>query len=215
MSGLLGEDITSLGYVDRSSLSARDLAVLKVWETDVWLHDKNPIQQPFTILPRDALFQILMIENVSRSKLIQIDDIDNRLNPAKQKVDRLQNSKVVINQVNLENDDGVDNERNIGKDVFKLTLQDKSGKMFYAINSNNLPWIGVCMLGSKLIIKSGASFNRGVFIIKDSDCTFLGGINRTWNENKETKLYSYLDSKLKRDSGQNVGTNSNNKKRKK
>ncbi|QLG71814.1 hypothetical protein HG535_0C01630 [Zygotorulaspora mrakii] len=204
MSGILSEDITALSSLDRSALSSRDSTLLRALDRDTWLSDKDCIQQPFTTLPNDCLFQILMIENISQSKMSQLDDIDNKLDPAKQRVDRLQNSRVVIHEVNMDNDDSVTKEKYGSKDVFKLTLQDKSGKFFYAINYNIIPWINVCMIGSKLIIKSGTSFNRGVFIVKDTDCSFLGGTNRIWNENRESKLYNYLDSKLKRDCNNNV-----------
>lgn len=227
MSLIIAQDITQpndLSNIDRFNINSRDSLVLKSYESEPWLsqNSSSVVDQKLCVVDRDLLFQILMVENISRSKLNQIDDIKAKLDPKYQKVDRLKTGKekIVINQVNLDNEN-IDTDSNgngnfiqsPNKVVFKLTLQDKSGAIFYAINSTHLPWFNVCMLGSKIVIKTGTQFCRGVFILKDSCCVFLGGINRIWNENRESKLCNYLDAKLQRDNNGD-GTRTTSKKRK-
>lgn len=226
MSSIIAQDITSIPqYSDAStsSLSGRDLIVAKALANEPWHPDETSatlVNQKLCRVDRDLLFQVLMVENTSKSKLSQVDELNTKLDPKSQKVDRLKTGKdkVVINQVNVDSEEAptdVDNQANRSmaqsKAVFKLMLQDRSGSLFYAINSTPLPWLNACMLGSKILIKQGTLFNRGVFILQESHVMFLGGINRAWNENREAKLCEYLEVKLRRD-GENR-TKHNGKKR--
>ncbi|QLQ81907.1 hypothetical protein HG537_0G01610 [Torulaspora globosa] len=219
MSQIISQDITQpihIPQIDGSRLSSRDSLVLKAFRNDVWLPNTTGIEQKYCLVSRELLFQILMVEDISKSKLSQIDDITTRLNPKYQRIDRLNNGreKVVINQVNVETEEtNIDNScQSNKKSVYRLTLQDKSGAIFYAINTTNLPWLFVCMLGSKLIINTGTQFIRGVFLLNDTNCIFLGGVNQIWNENRELKLQEYLEAKLRRDSESRVSSNSKKRK---
>lgn len=221
MSSILAQDITQ--PIDVSSLqglgtSSRDSALISAYSNDPWLPGTPVIDQKFCVVDREILFQILMVENISKSKLSQIDDMKIRLDPKHQKSDRLstgRDKKVVINQVNVEAE-----EPNVEdfcfsskKDVFKLTLQDKTGAIFFAVTLVSLPWLAVYNLGSKLIINRGTNFVRGVFQLNESNCTFLGGVNPIWNENREIKLQEYLEAKLQRENeprGPSQGKKRNN-----
>lgn len=209
MSVVIFQDISQIASPleigNRSSLSSRDIAIVKAFENEPW-NAGSPalVDQKFSRTDRDLLFQILMVENTSRSKLNQIDDIKTKLDPNLQRVDRLKTSKdkVVVNQVDMDDDEprAEDVPNTIQtKAVFRFVLQDRKGSLFYATNSTPLPWLQVCMLGSKVIIKRGSIFNRGVFILQEPNVLFLGGINRAWNENRDGKLCEYLESKLQRD----------------
>lgn len=211
MSAIIFQDISQvsspLQINDRSRLSGREVTILEAFENEPW--NTGPpllVDQKFTILDRDLLFQIVMVENTSKSKLNQVDDIKTKLDPNLQRVDRLKDTKnkVVINQVDVDKDEMVSetpnaNTNSQSKAVFKLVLQDRRGSLFYSINSSPLPWLQVCMLGSKVIVKKGSIFNRGVFILQEPNVLFLGGINRSWNENRDEKLCEYLEAKLQRD----------------
>ncbi|CCE90290.1 Rmi1p TDEL_0B01610 [Torulaspora delbrueckii] len=208
MSLIISQDITqpiNVSTLERTAASSRDSAVTSAYRNDPWLRGSAAIDQKFCQVDRDLLFQILMIENISKSKLSQIDDIKTRLDPKQQKSDRLSSGreKVVINQVDVENEEtNLDQTIQSSKrNVFKLTIQDKTGAIYYAMNSTNLPWLAVCMLGSKLIINRGTNFVRGVFLLNESNCTFLGGVNQLWNENREAKVQEYLEAKLHRENG--------------
>lgn len=113
-------------------------------------------------------------------------------------VDMEDDGNVADNNCAKENNSNNNSSAAKNKAVFKLTLQSKSGDVFFAINSTPISWSS-CMLGSKIVILPGTVFNRGVFILKDSQVIFLGGINRVWNENRDQKFCDYLESKLQRD----------------
>ncbi|GAV51559.1 hypothetical protein ZYGR_0AF00300 [Zygosaccharomyces rouxii] len=211
MSTIIFQDISQvpspLQIDDRSTLSSRDLTILEAFENEPWnLGPPALVDQKFARLDRDLLFQIVMVENTSKSKLNQVDDIRAKLDPTLQRVDRLKTTRdrVVINQVDIDKDEPTSESAgttasNQSRAVFKLVLQDRRGSLFYAINSSALPWLQVCMLGSKVIVKRGSIFNRGVFVLQEPNVLFLGGINRAWNENRDGKLCEYLESKLQRD----------------
>lgn len=207
MSQIISQDITQpihISQIDGSRLTSRDSLVLRAFRNDVWLPNTTAAEQKHCLVSRELLFQILMVEDISKSKLSQIEDITTRLNPKYQRIDRLSSGKekVVINQVNVETEEtNIEaSSQSSKKTVYRLTLQDKSGAILYALNTTNLPWLSVCMLGSKLIINKGTQFIRGVFLLNDANCIFLGGVNQTWNENRELKLQDYLEAKLQRDS---------------
>ncbi|EJS41296.1 nce4p [Saccharomyces arboricola H-6] len=223
-SSILSQDITDDITPPASSpaLGSREQLVCKAYQNEPWLAGVAQdliLDKKLIVVDRELLFQILMVENITKSKLTQIDDIKTKLDPKKQKVDRLRSGLQVsdakkyevITQVNMEDDSNTNNNNyntnynnnNDGntardKSVFKLTLQSKSGDVFFAINCTPIPWSS-CMLGSKIVVLPGTMFNRGVFMLKDSQVIFLGGINRVWNENREQKLCDYLESKLQRD----------------
>ncbi|KOG96282.1 Rmi1p [Saccharomyces eubayanus] len=226
-SSILSQDITDdiSAPANSAVLGSREQLIFKAYQNEPWLAGiaQNLIlDEKLVVVDRELLFQVLMVENISKSKLTQIDDIKTKLDPKKQKVDRLRSGAQVhdakkyevITQVdmedegNLNDNDGANYKNNNNnnnndntaksKSVFKLTLQSKSGDIFFAVNSTPIPW-NSCMLGSKIVILPGTVFNRGVFVMKDSQVIFLGGINRVWNENKDQKFCDYLESKLQRD----------------
>ncbi|CAI1766716.1 hypothetical protein SEUBUCD646_0P02550 [Saccharomyces eubayanus] len=226
-SSILSQDITDdiSAPANAAVLGPREQLIFKAYQNEPWLAGiaQNLIlDEKLVVVDRELLFQVLMVENISKSKLTQIDDIKTKLDPKKQKVDRLRSGAQVhdakkyevITQVdmedegNLNDNDGANYKNNNNnnnndntaksKSVFKLTLQSKSGDIFFAVNSTPIPW-NSCMLGSKIVILPGTVFNRGVFVMKDSQVIFLGGINRVWNENKDQKFCDYLESKLQRD----------------
>lgn len=223
-SSILSQDITDdiTAPANAATLGSREQLIFKAYQNEPWLAGiaQNLIlDEKLVVVDRELLFQVLMVENISKSKLTQIDDIKTKLDPKNQKVDRLRSGPQVhdakkyevITQVDME-DEGSPNDTDRAnykssnnndntaksKSVFKLTLQSKSGDIFFAINSTPIPW-NSCMLGSKIVILPGTVFNRGVFIIKDPQVIFLGGINRVWNENRDQKFCDYLESKLQRD----------------
>lgn len=154
------------------------------------------------IVDRKLLFQICMIEDISRSKLSQVDEFEARLNPRKQMVDRIGSTKrKLISAIDVYSDESTvpSNEygsTNNGNIIYKLTLQDKSGNMFFAINTEPIPALRTSMLGAKLVILPGAVFHRGVFMFTNSTHRTLFGLIPSWNVDKDLKILSYLEQKL-------------------
>lgn len=212
---------------NRSELGPREQMVIKAYESEPFLSKLDSrskiVDQKLIRVENDLLFQILLVENISTSTVSQLDDIKAKTDPKTQKVDRLrQTNYKVITQVDIDDtdNDGCNNFKQNGNsklplnsknNTYKITLQSKSRSIFFAINSAPLPWAS-CMLGSKIIVKSGTLFNRGVFLLQESQVIFLGGINRIWNENKDEKISAYLHAKL--DVNNELVNNQNSKKRK-
>ncbi|EDO15029.1 hypothetical protein Kpol_1007p13 [Vanderwaltozyma polyspora DSM 70294] len=241
LSNILSQDITTSIEIpsDRLSLSLKEKQIVEAYENEAWLSQLNThndiVEKKFMKVDRNLLFQILMIENVGYSKSSQVDDLKAKYDPKNQRMDRVRQSNnnassrnyQIITQVNVNDDDdensnngsntnfmNTGNNNNKAKNaVYKLSLQSKTGAVFFAINSTPLPWIS-CPFGAKIIIRPGTIFNRGVFMLQESNVTFLGGINKKWNEHKDHKINAYLQAKLERDQNQVKQTGINTKKRK-
>lgn len=228
MSSIISQDITSEIELpsQKDDLSQRDLMLLNAYESAPW-NESDISDKSITTVDRDLLFQILMVENISRSKQSQLDDINTKLDPKTQRVDRLNASKVnlkrqkpeFISQVDLDREDSssLSSSNNTltsnEKDMFRFTIQGRNGLVFFAINTFQIKWWN-CALGAKIIIKKGAVFNKNIFILRNNtNVVFLGGINRIWNENRTLKLKDYLIAKLNRDRT-NATTTSSLRKRK-
>lgn len=223
MSGIISQDITSRIDlpIQRYDLSQRDQIIITAYENNPWDNDAN--HKPVTILDRDLLFQILMVENISRSKQSQLDDIDTQIDPMNQRVDRLNASKInpkvnkgheIITQIDLDGDTPSNFKPNSNeKDMYKLTIQGTNGVIMFAINTFPIKW-GNCTLGAKMIIKKGTICNKNIFLLRENtNVMFLGGINRIWNEDRNLKIKDYLTTKLHRDRT-NASTTSSSRKRK-
>ncbi|CAL9738224.1 recQ-mediated genome instability protein 1 [Monosporozyma servazzii] len=219
MSGLIALDITQ--QIDVSSLkydpsSARDQTIINAFKNSPWAAESNNTTTSIQTVDRDLLFQILMVENISKSKQSQLDEINTKLDPKNQRVDRLKFSKkqnnTVISQIDIDtyssnnsnnsnnnNNNTQNNNTSSQNDMFKFTIQGKNNLIFFAITTYPIKW-GNCTLGAKLIVKRGTLFNKNIFILSKFDNSiFLGGINRIWNENRDIKFKEYLTQKLNRD----------------
>lgn len=142
----------------------------------------------------------------------------------------------LVSQINMDSDNDDDDDSNNTNDrwrdngnnynaqpakkatVYKFTIQDRAGNIFFAINSIPIPW-GSCMLGSKIVVKKGSLFNRGTFLFAEPQALFLGGINRSWNEDRDLKMCEFLEASLERSratnsNGLSDGTNTRSRKRK-
>ncbi|CCE62339.1 hypothetical protein TPHA_0C01830 [Tetrapisispora phaffii CBS 4417] len=241
IASIISQDITKVTNItfNKTGLNAREQLIINAFENEAWLNNlpdktNKVVEQKCIKVDRDLLFQVLMVEQISISKTAQIDDYNIKLDPKNQKVDRLRANGTaisndvskykVITQLDMEDSDnfsnGANNNTNLSNNslnnrkntVYKITLQAKSGDIFFAINTSPLAWVS-CMLGSKLIIKAGTLFNRGVFVLQESSVVFLGGINRQWNDNKETKLCAYLKAKLDQEHKANINLKGSRKRK--
>ncbi|CAB4255159.1 similar to Saccharomyces cerevisiae YPL024W RMI1 Subunit of the RecQ (Sgs1p) - Topo III (Top3p) complex [Maudiozyma barnettii] len=192
------------------------------FENEPWLPNssKDSTQMKMIKTDSDLLFQVLMIENISKSKQSQLDDLSTKFDPKNQRVDTLRQSKGpkkfdIVNQVDLDKDDNATTSNNSNnttstiplksssdlqsrKTVYKITLQTKKSDIFFAINTYPIHWDNCCA-GAKLIIKKGTIFNRGVFYLKEELTAMCFGSVHSWVEQQDLKKYSYLEGKLSRD----------------
>ena len=178
------------------------------FHNETWPTDKMFEQKQVTV-NNPLLFQICMIENISRSKLNQTDELQILIDPRKQKVDRLSTSRdrqQLISEVNVDEDNnnemGTDSSidpgsnhstkdvGNLNQHIYKLTLQDRKGNLFFAINLDSVPGLKTCLLGSKIIILPGSQFSRGMFSFTNNTVKLMYGLISQWNEDKFCLLYT-------------------------
>ncbi|KAL6945129.1 hypothetical protein ACO0QE_002575 [Hanseniaspora vineae] len=189
-------------------------------------------------IEQDFLFQIVIVEDINSSLVQQIDDLEANLNPMNVRVDRATNS--VRNQNNRNKklvssiDDAADEENTVssevpnngtynsnsnsyndsrsrGDKVYKITLQDKQGNMYYALLNEYSSSLSYQLtdpsqpsgfrpvLGSKIIIRANTIFNRGMFLLsKNTTYFYLGSESsiKKWNENFSSKMLHYWKYKL-------------------
>lgn len=215
---LLPVDITqALDLPPTESVNDRTKQMFEAYRNPAWPNHQT-VDQSMAKVSNALLFQIVMVENISKSKLSQLDDIKAKIDPKSQKADRLNTSKNgtrgqqstgnnrFIAVMDMESDrpaDANNSSNSFEKTVFKLTLQDKAGSLFYAINLSPLYFLkndgSACMLGSKIILLPGAIFNRGVFLLTESTVLFMGGMVKQWNDGRDRKMCQYLEAKLERD----------------
>lgn len=213
-SPLLMQDITQAIDIPEKgpSTSADEQQLYNAYLNPPWLSDSttDPSDVKVTKVDRDLLFQVLMIENITKSKQAQLEDLKEKMDPKNQRVDTLRQSKKgphkfsMITQVDLDLDNSnskniIGNRSSQGETVFKITLQSKKGDIFFAINTTPINWAS-CFWGAKIIILKGTLFNRGVFYLTDSLTVMKYGSVHPWTIDQAFKMQAYLEGKLSRDS---------------
>ncbi|SCU85183.1 LADA_0D06128g1_1 [Lachancea dasiensis] len=225
---ILTADITqiSASQMGVSGLGAGNERMRLMYEAlanPVW-SPANVAEQKLATVQKPLLFQVCMVENVGRSKLSQLEDLSHRMDPKTQRTDRLSTSKK-----GLASEDGSGNAKTMSnrqlitsvdvdtdsptylvpqtgeKSIYKLTLQDKSGAMYFAINLSPMNFLkndgSSCILGSKIVVLPGTIFNRGMFMLRDSSLKFMGGMIQSWNRGRDYKLCEYLAAQLESRTG--------------
>ncbi|SCV03295.1 LAME_0H09274g1_1 [Lachancea meyersii CBS 8951] len=206
-SGILTADITQgpFSVAANTTQNERTRLMNDALANAVWSAHNTGDQRLVTV-NQPLLFQICMVENIGRSKASQLDTLRSRIDPRTQRVDRVGASKTptdrrLVTSVDVETDVSTDsNLQGPDKSVFKLTLQDRSGAMYFAINVSPLNFLkndgSSCVLGSKLVILPGAVFSRGMFLLRDSCVMFMGGMIQSWNRGRDHKMCAYLEAQL-------------------
>lgn len=227
LADILPNDITKItNFEFTGARGSREETVFTALRNEPWLDNVDTPQildKKMLTTDRDLLFQVMMIENISKSKLSQVDDMKSNIDPKNQRVDRLKTSAnipnksyKVINEVNIEDDEiansDMTNSFAAQKVVYKLTIQSRSGKIFFALNLKPIQWASSA-LGAKIVIRKGALFNRGMFILKDIDVMFLGGMIRSWNEDKDLKVMDYLETKANDENDQLIALKESRKRK--
>ncbi|CEP61981.1 Rmi1p LALA0_S04e05028g [Lachancea lanzarotensis] len=203
-SRILTADITQgpFSIASNAAQNERTRLIDDALASAVWSPQGIEDQRLITV-QRPLLFQVCMVENIGRSKASQLDVIRSRMDPRTQRVDRVSTSadRHLVTAVDVDTDAPVDTElTGADKSTFKLTLQDKTGAMYFAINMSPLNFLkndgSSCVLGSKLVVLPGAVFSRGVFLLRDSSVTFMGGMIQSWNRGRDQKMCTYLEAHL-------------------
>lgn len=138
-------------------------------------------------LPADVLLQIVDIEDLSRSRWDQIEELE--------RVERgeMKRGRAVVRVENEEEDQ--DRERATqsaggagagaaaearkagGNATHRVTFRDRAGTHLYGLELVRMTRlaVGVTKIGEKVVIKRGAAVARGTVLLEPGTCSFLGG----------------------------------------
>ncbi|ODV94259.1 hypothetical protein PACTADRAFT_35065 [Pachysolen tannophilus NRRL Y-2460] len=176
------------------------------------------VNPSYTNLPNDTLFQILYFEDVTRSKLNILANLQELNDPLNSISDKLKKNnriqQVISNHVELNDNVEITNNNSSSSTIkennnviYKLLLQDCFGNLSYAIPLENLEMLssnkGLLFpqkIGSKIIIKKNCQILNGCILLTSKDFIFLGGEipgaqnNETWIKSEIAKLENELSN---------------------
>lgn len=185
-SRLLASDWTTAGLLDRSNLGfPANIA--------------NP-NIPEVILLHDIFAQVLDIENLSKSRWEQVEELE-----AIERGEQTRGREVI--RLPTSNEDGGNGDdtgststtQAIGATqtrsnqtatsatknyTHRLVLQDCSGQEVYGIELRRSERIGIgtTSIGEKVLVKAGTIVTRGVLWLEPAKCQFLGGKVEVWQK---------------------------------
>lgn len=197
---LLGTDLTTPSLLHADYVSSHclppDIANPKVRNTN---------------LDRDVVLQVLDIENLSKSRWSQVEELEALARGEGQK-----GREIIRLPVGGEGEDGERGERGMTQaptqrqtqaggvgagrgaaagataagaagssyGTHRLLLQDCKGQKIFGLELRNVEQIGIgkTNIGEKILVKSGASVSRGVIMLEPATCTVLGGKVEAWHK---------------------------------
>lgn len=154
-----------------------------------------------TRLRSDVYAQVLDVENLSRSRWDQIEELE-----AIDRGEQTRGREIVRLPVhaNLDSDDPPSAIREttaaldptavaVRNATHRLLLQDCRGQKVYGLELVRIPEIAVGMLpiGAKILLKKGTVVARGAILLEPDNCQMLGGKIEAWQR-------SWLDGRLAR-----------------
>ncbi|RLV91488.1 hypothetical protein JA1_003852 [Spathaspora sp. JA1] len=136
-------------------------------------------------LKQSTLFNIIRIENISKSKLNQLEDWQHYHDPNSVSVDRVRSSnRTIIREIrDDDNSTRTVNNNNNGTATYKLLLRDFHNNYTFAFeqeplnflrsNQNTSTPLGI-PLGGRLLVKQGATISRGAIFLELKNCEYQG-----------------------------------------
>ncbi|KAK8095667.1 mediated genome instability Rmi1 [Apiospora kogelbergensis] len=162
-----------------------------------------------TKLGRDVLVQVLDIENLSKSKWEQVEELE-----AIARGEQTRGREMIRLPTGGEEDDevgystaatqalssapgaarGANGASTTPKNsTHRLVLQDCKGQKIYGLELQRIEKIGIgtMNIGEKILLKKGATVARGMILLEPANCTIMGGKVEAWQK-------SWIDSRLTR-----------------
>lgn len=146
-------------------------------------------------MARDVMVQVLDIENISRSKWEQVEDLE-----AIARGEQTRGREIIRLNENADDDDDDGNERatpaatgrpsananaaaSSKNATHRLLLQDCRGQTLHGLELKRVERVGVGTLsiGEKILLKKGAAVARGVVLLEPATCVVLGGKVEAWH----------------------------------
>ncbi|EER35165.1 conserved hypothetical protein [Candida tropicalis MYA-3404] len=135
-------------------------------------------------LANPTTYRIIWIENISKSRVAQLEEWKELDDPNKSSVDRVK--RKIITEVNLDKDDDQENDNDkstITNDTYKLILEDISNKnVIQGYEKEPLRFLHVSKtgtplplkLGGRLRVKEGTPVFNGVLLLSNKHCQYQG-----------------------------------------
>lgn len=180
---LLASDLTTAGLLDSTQISnfyfPNGITTSTVKETR---------------LPSDVYAQVVDIENLSRSRWEQIDELE-----AIERGEQTRGREVVRLPVNNEGGEELASTRppeaaaSAKNATHRLVLQDSKGQKVYGLELVRMPEIaiGTLNIGAKILLKKGTVIARGTVLLDPKSVQVLGGKIEAWQK-------AWLDGRLSR-----------------
>ncbi|KAI5961114.1 hypothetical protein CANMA_003888 [Candida margitis] len=142
------------------------------------------VNQESATIRHAVLLHIIRVEDISTSKLNQIDEWKEISDPNNRSVDRLNKSTRLVREINFNDEDeqasSVSKTR--GLSTYKLLLRDKDNHFVYAYELEPLKFLRdeqtntpvPIKLGGRLLIKPGTTISRGVLLLNHKNCEYKG-----------------------------------------
>ncbi|KAI5966028.1 hypothetical protein KGF57_000674 [Candida theae] len=138
--------------------------------------------QESATLRHAVLLHIIRVEDISVSKLNQIDEWKEISDPNNRFVDRLNKSTRIIRQINDEESESSSTVKSKQFSTYKLLLRDKDDHFIYAYELEPLKFVRneqtstpiPIKLGGRLLVKPGATISRGVLLLNHKNCEYKG-----------------------------------------
>ncbi|XXH01963.1 hypothetical protein Hte_008326 [Hypoxylon texense] len=154
-----------------------------------------------TKLPRDVMVQVLDIENISRSKWEQVEELE-----AIARGEQTRGREIIRLNESNEDEDGNDrattpaatgrpaanaNAAASKNATHRLLLQDCRGQTLHGLELKRIERFGIgtgtgtgtgmLNIGEKMLLKKGATVARGVVLLEPATCVVLGGKIEAWH----------------------------------
>ncbi|KAI1505029.1 hypothetical protein F5X99DRAFT_301365 [Biscogniauxia marginata] len=168
-----------------------------------------------TSLTHDILVQVLDIDNLSKSKWEQVEELE-----AIARGEQTRGREIIRLPTGNEDEDGIGDTQSVASErppapgrggggsaaananvngaskssTHRLVLQDCKGQKAYGLELRRIEKIGIGTLniGEKLLLKRGATVARGMVLLDPTNCVVLGGKveawQRAWTEGRLARL---------------------------
>ncbi|KAK0713069.1 hypothetical protein B0T26DRAFT_651230 [Lasiosphaeria miniovina] len=198
---LLASDLTTEGLLDDEYVAEHSLATATAGSGR---NNNFTVEVKEMKLGRDVVVQVLDVENVTRSRWEQVEELESiergeqtkgremiRL-PVGDGDDEL-GDNAATQRLSTQGNAAAAATTTPKNATHKLVLQDSEGRKVYALELQRIERIAVGKLniGEKILLKTGTTVARGVILLEPNHCLMLGGKVEAWHR-------SWLDGRLAR-----------------
>ena len=181
---LLASDLTTPSLLDPTYLSSHTFPP----------GNANPPKE--TCLTAPVLVQVLDIENTSRSRWDQVEELESI-----ERGEQTRGRQVIRLPTNTDSTTQADQgdeaatpaptdaaarerEKQAKNATHKLVVQDAKGQKMFALELRRIDRfaVGTLQVGEKMLIKSGTTVARGVLLLEPANCQILGGKVEAWHK---------------------------------